>query len=71
MIRWLDGLGFTWDHDGHLYWRRAKSDRMVLGSAAEHRAAVADLVLDRAARLGVATAPVGRPHPPQVAGRRA
>ena len=25
------GLGFTWEHDAHLFWRRAKVDRFLLG----------------------------------------
>jgi alkylation response protein AidB-like acyl-CoA dehydrogenase len=42
------GTGFTWEHDAHLYWRRAKTDRFLLGSAREHRAAVARLVMEGA-----------------------
>jgi alkylation response protein AidB-like acyl-CoA dehydrogenase len=42
------GIGFTWEHDAHLYWRRAKVDRLILGDAAEH--------LDAVARLAVAGA---------------
>ncbi len=39
------GTGFTWEHDAHLYWRRAKVDRLLLGDAADHQDAVAGLVL--------------------------
>ena len=39
------GTGFTWEHDAHLYWRRAKVDRLLLGDAAEHYDVVAGLVL--------------------------
>jgi len=39
------GTGFTWEHDAHLYWRRAKVDRLLLGDAAEHHDVVAGLVL--------------------------
>ena len=39
------GIGFTWEHDAHLYWRRAKVDRFLLGDEAEHLDAVAGLVL--------------------------
>ncbi len=39
------GIGFTWEHDAHLYWRRAKVDRFVLGDEAEHLDTVAGLVL--------------------------
>jgi alkylation response protein AidB-like acyl-CoA dehydrogenase len=39
------GTGFTWEHDAHLYWRRAKVDRLLLGDVAEHQDVVAGLVL--------------------------
>ena len=26
------GIGYTWEHDMHLYVRRAKSDALLLGS---------------------------------------
>jgi alkylation response protein AidB-like acyl-CoA dehydrogenase len=39
------GIGFTWEHDAHLFWRRAKVDRLLLGDAAWHRARVAELSL--------------------------
>jgi alkylation response protein AidB-like acyl-CoA dehydrogenase len=42
------GIGFTWEHDAHLYWRRAKVDRLLLGDAAEHLDAVARLAVDGA-----------------------
>jgi alkylation response protein AidB-like acyl-CoA dehydrogenase len=25
------GVGFTWEHDAHLYWRRAAVDRLLVG----------------------------------------
>ena len=31
------GLGFTWDHDAHLYFKRAKSSRLLFGDARHHR----------------------------------
>jgi alkylation response protein AidB-like acyl-CoA dehydrogenase len=39
------GIGFTWEHDAHLYWRRAKTDRLLLGDATEHLDAVARLAI--------------------------
>jgi alkylation response protein AidB-like acyl-CoA dehydrogenase len=39
------GIGFTWDHDLHLYLRRAFAAEDVLGTTAWHRARLADLVL--------------------------
>jgi alkylation response protein AidB-like acyl-CoA dehydrogenase len=38
------GIGFTWEHDMHLYVRRAKSSSLLFGTAATHRARVADLI---------------------------
>jgi alkylation response protein AidB-like acyl-CoA dehydrogenase len=31
------GIGFTWEHPAHLYFRRAKSSEYLLGSPARHR----------------------------------
>jgi alkylation response protein AidB-like acyl-CoA dehydrogenase len=39
------GIGFTWDHDLHLYVRRAYASERLLGSSAWHRDRLADLVL--------------------------
>ena len=38
------GIGYTWEHDMHLYVRRVKSNSLLFGSAAQHRARVADLI---------------------------
>jgi alkylation response protein AidB-like acyl-CoA dehydrogenase len=35
------GIGFTWEHDAHLYYRRAKSTEQFLGSPSDHRDAMA------------------------------
>ena len=43
-IQILGGIGYTWEHDMHLYVKRAKSADAILGSAAEHRRRVADLL---------------------------
>ncbi len=42
------GIGFTWEHQAHLYFKRATTDAALLGSAEQHRSRVADLVLDTA-----------------------
>ncbi|WP_238586183.1 acyl-CoA dehydrogenase family protein [Rhodococcus rhodochrous] len=44
------GIGFTWEHDAHLYFRRAKALDLLLGAPAEHRRRLA-------ASLGVGTPP--------------
>ena len=38
------GIGFTWEHDAHLYFRRARFDAAFLGDAAFHRERVARLL---------------------------
>jgi alkylation response protein AidB-like acyl-CoA dehydrogenase len=40
------GIGFTWEHPAHLYYRRAMADKLLLGSPMYHRELVAQ-------RLGV------------------
>lgn len=40
------GIGFTWEHQAHLYYKRAYTNAALLGSAEDHRARVAELVLD-------------------------
>ena len=38
------GIGYTWEHDMHLYVRRVKSNSILFGNAGQHRARVADLI---------------------------
>ena len=38
------GIGFTWDHPAHLYFKRAKSSELLLGQPAQHRAQLAELL---------------------------
>ena len=38
------GIGYTWEHDAHLYLKRAKSSEQLFGAPGEHRARLADLV---------------------------
>jgi len=38
------GIGFTWEHDLHLYFKRAKSSEFTFGDATYHRERVAQLV---------------------------
>jgi alkylation response protein AidB-like acyl-CoA dehydrogenase len=40
------GVGFTWEYDVHLYFKRAKSTEHFLGNGAWHREQVASLLLD-------------------------
>jgi alkylation response protein AidB-like acyl-CoA dehydrogenase len=36
------GIGFTWEHPAHLYFKRAHSSRVLLGTPADHRRRFAD-----------------------------
>jgi alkylation response protein AidB-like acyl-CoA dehydrogenase len=38
------GTGFTWEHDAHLYFRRARADEVLFGTAAVHRERLATLL---------------------------
>jgi alkylation response protein AidB-like acyl-CoA dehydrogenase len=38
------GIGFTWEHDAHLYFRRARADEALLGDATVHRERLATLL---------------------------
>lgn len=38
------GIGFTWEHDMHLYYKRAKANELFLGDPAHHREIVARLI---------------------------
>ncbi len=38
------GIGFTWEHDMHLYFKRAKSSEFTFGDATYHRERVAQLI---------------------------
>jgi alkylation response protein AidB-like acyl-CoA dehydrogenase len=37
------GIGYTWEHDAHLYFRRAKSGQLLFGDPRQHRSRLADL----------------------------
>jgi alkylation response protein AidB-like acyl-CoA dehydrogenase len=42
-IHVFGGIGFTWEHDAHLYYRRAWSAERLAGGPQAHRAAISDL----------------------------
>ncbi|WP_408591334.1 acyl-CoA dehydrogenase family protein [Novosphingobium sp.] len=49
MIQLHGGIGFTWEHDAHLYFKRARSIMSMLGDSQWHREQVARLILGAAA----------------------
>ena len=42
------GMGFTWENDCHLYYRRAKASELAFGDALYHRERIAKLIVDTA-----------------------
>ncbi|GIU90724.1 MAG: hypothetical protein KatS3mg010_1823 [Acidimicrobiia bacterium] len=38
------GIGFTWEHPAHLYFKRAKSSEIFLGDATYHRELLAQRI---------------------------
>jgi alkylation response protein AidB-like acyl-CoA dehydrogenase len=42
------GMGFTWENDTHLYYRRAKASEIAFGDANYHRERLARLIIDQA-----------------------
>ncbi len=43
------GIGFTWEHDLHLYYKRSKAAEVIFGDATFHRERIARNVVDHAA----------------------
>jgi alkylation response protein AidB-like acyl-CoA dehydrogenase len=43
-IQILGGTGFTWEHDVHLYFKRAKSTSLMFGSVRHQRRLLADAI---------------------------
>jgi alkylation response protein AidB-like acyl-CoA dehydrogenase len=70
-VQVLGGIGFTWEHDAHLYLRRALALRQLLGGTVRWRERAAELALGGARRhsfeideLEPAAAP-GKEQPPE------
>ena len=42
MIQYHGGIGFTWEHDAHFYYKRAKAAELLLGPPRHHRARLAE-----------------------------
>ncbi|MDX1469502.1 MAG: acyl-CoA dehydrogenase family protein [Acidimicrobiia bacterium] len=43
-IQILGGIGFTWEHDAHLYFKRAKASSLLLGDPRHHRRLLGDAI---------------------------
>jgi len=46
MIQYLGGIGYTWEHDAHFYFKRAKREEYAYGDATQHRERIAQLLID-------------------------
>jgi alkylation response protein AidB-like acyl-CoA dehydrogenase len=66
-IQLYGGIGFTWEHDAHLFLRRAKSAQVMFGGVGYHTAAIRDHL---ARRYGSSEATAG-PRPAVPDNRRA
>jgi alkylation response protein AidB-like acyl-CoA dehydrogenase len=47
MIQYHGGIGYTWEHDAHLFFKRAKREEYAYGDATAHRERIATLFVDR------------------------
>ncbi len=58
-IHLFGGIGFTWEHDAYLYYRRAWSAERLTGGPHAHRTAMGDIAgpLDQAEQAGGSSAP--------------
>lgn len=52
MIQYHGGIGYTWEHDAHFYFKRAKRLEYAYGDAAQHRERIAAALLDGATDHG-------------------
>jgi alkylation response protein AidB-like acyl-CoA dehydrogenase len=46
-IQFHGGIGYTWEHDAHFFFKRAKREEYQYGDAATHRERIARLTVDR------------------------
>jgi alkylation response protein AidB-like acyl-CoA dehydrogenase len=49
MIQLHGGIGFTWEHDAHLYFKRARSIQTLLANGNWHREQIANMIVGEAA----------------------
>jgi acyl-CoA dehydrogenase len=47
MIQFFGGIGFTWEHEAHFFYKRARRRAPLFGTADEHRERLAVLTMDR------------------------
>jgi alkylation response protein AidB-like acyl-CoA dehydrogenase len=47
MIQFHGGIGYTWEHDAHFFFKRAKRLEYAYGDASAHREGIAAMVIDQ------------------------
>jgi len=57
MIQYLGGIGYTWEHEAHFFYKRAKREAYAYGDAATHRERIAALLVDGGHGDGVIAEP--------------
>ena len=46
MIQYHGGIGYTWEHDSHFYFKRSKRQEASFGDVAQHRERIARILVD-------------------------
>lgn len=46
MIQYHGGIGYTWEHDSHFYFKRSKRQEASFGDVAQHRERIAQILID-------------------------
>jgi alkylation response protein AidB-like acyl-CoA dehydrogenase len=57
MIQYHGGIGYTWEHDSHFYFKRAKRLEYAFGDASQHRERIAQILVDGSS--GAESGPIG------------
>lgn len=55
MVHLHGGIGFTWEHPAHLFYRRAKANQLSMGTAPEHYRAIFQSLLPTYQPEGIST----------------
>ena len=55
MIQYHGGIGYTWEHDSHFYFKRSKRQEASYGDVAQHRERIATLLIDGAGQHAAPT----------------
>ncbi len=68
MIQYHGGIGYTWEHDTHFYFKRCKRLAASYGDVAQHRERIATLLIDTAPQASLSGVTAGGSSDMQGAG---